>query len=231
MEKSRHLRSLKHDSPIQLQQKIIHYRSEVTRHKNLLEDVEKELEYYKRLYAHLKESVNTNEKDSRKQIVEEAIAAQAHFTYSTILPQLEEDEKNVDVIGNLVLKNIGNKALTTPIICLRVTPSESGNLSGKIKLYPSKRENEGEQIVEEIASEDWQYVHDNWRERVKEDGEHWLRPLHQTQIDPGDQISFSNFNLTLSPSEAGNSIVVNGFVYFQELQEGVPALNQIIINY
>ncbi|WP_227939406.1 gp58-like family protein [Alkalihalobacillus deserti] len=219
--------SLQNDSIIQLQQKIIHYRSEISRYKQQLNSYEKQLQDNKKGYTQLKEALEKNENKPQEKVEESRIECQVYFSYSTILPKPEEE--NVLVIGSFILKNTGNQPLTTPIICIRVTPSEGGKLGGKIKLY--SRDKEDDRIFDESATEEWVYIHDNWREKIKNNGEHWLKPANQTTIDPGEQISFSNFDLTLSPPEIGNSIVVSGFAYCQELQQGGAALNQIIINY
>ncbi|WP_096199120.1 hypothetical protein [Bacillus sp. FJAT-45350] len=230
MTKKSSQQSFAKDSTIQLKQKVIHYRSEVARYQNTLEQYKIKLKKKDENYQVLQNEIEKlkNKEPEVKEVTR--IEVQPHFSYSLILPQLEDEQRDVIIMGNFICKNIGNTDVTNPVFCLKVEPYESTRLSGKIKLTPHKN-NETDKLFEDSATEEWSYVHSNWKEKVNETGEHWIRPSHQTDISPGGQISFSNFNLTLSPPKKGSSIIVTGFVYFQEIQQGIPALNQIIVNY
>ncbi len=222
----------RNDTAIQLQQKMIHYRSEISRYQQLVEKYEKKLEQGKQHVLLLQSEIEDlkNKEPEIKEITR--IEIQPYFSYSLMLPQVGEEEKEIVIMGNFIIKNIGNLELTNPIICLKVQPHDSSSLSGKIKLFPTKDPIDDEnRLFEEAATEEWIYLQEDWRKKVKETGEHWLRPAQQMELASGEQLSFSNFNLTLNPTEKNSSIVVTGFVYFQELQQGIPCLNKIIVNY
>ncbi|WP_205628740.1 hypothetical protein, partial [Acinetobacter baumannii] len=78
---------------------------------------------------------------------------------------------------------------------------------------------------------EWDYVHTDWKERIKARGEHWLRPLHCDVIHPGDMLIFSSFDLSFSLPRDSRSVVVDGFVYCDEFPSGIAAANSIIINF
>ena len=42
----------------------------------------------------------------------------AWFSYAVMLPDMDEDESEVTVIGNLIIKNTGNTTLNNPMICI-----------------------------------------------------------------------------------------------------------------
>ncbi|SDY17182.1 hypothetical protein SAMN05421736_101563 [Evansella caseinilytica] len=75
--------------------------------------------------------------------------------------------------------------------------------------------------------EEWVYAQNNWRETVKEKGEHWLAPLHVKALNPREKMIFSNFNLTIPSSGEHRQYIIEGFLYTKEFQQGIPALNTI----
>lgn len=220
--------SFSKDSVIHLKQQIIHYRSEISRLENELKDYEQKLNVCREKFNEQKKGSNLKENKKQGPFIESKICSQAHFSYTTILPESKENE--IMIIGNFILKNIGNTTLNTPIICIRISPAECGKLSGKIKYSQPLKENEEIELYDELASEQWIYIHENWKELTIKSGEHWLKPIHKTTLQPEEQMNFSNFTLLLSPLEDGGPIIVSGYVYFEELQQGVTSLNQIIVN-
>ncbi|UOE92719.1 hypothetical protein [Alkalihalobacillus sp. LMS39] len=213
--------SASQDSIIQLKQKIIHYRSEVSRYKQQLEDYEKRLQA-----SEAKEQTQVHIEEKTE---EPRIDCQAYFSYSTILSNSKDEDTMI--LGNFIIENTGNQPLTTPIICLQTLPADACVLSGKIKYHTRATDQDEGIILDETATEEWTYVHPNWQEKMKASSEHWLRPIHQTVIEPGEQLFFSNFSLLLTPIKDNHSIIMKGFVYSQEIQKGRSALNQIVLNY
>ncbi|OLO35866.1 hypothetical protein BTR23_16080 [Alkalihalophilus pseudofirmus] len=154
------------------------------------------------------------------------INAQGFFNYSVILPELDEEEREVLIMGSFIIENTGEEMLHTPIICLKVNPISSGKLGGKIEAAPRN-----EMIVDASNSEEWQFISQERKDKLKENGEYWLKPVECKELSPGEKLFFSNFDINLSKPEEKNSVIVDGFVYFKELQQGVPALNKIIVNF
>jgi hypothetical protein len=163
-----------------------------------------------------------------KQKLSQNKSVEAHFSYSVILPDIEQGEKDILVIGNYIIQNTGNVPLTNPIICIRINPVGFGRLSGK---FGPKSIDFDDKIVDEAMGKEWGYVHDDWKDKVRKGGEYWLKPLSKDRIEPGETLTFSTFNLSLNQPKDKNSIIVEGYSYFNEEPNGVPSLNQIVMNY
>lgn len=221
----------RNDSPTFLKQKIIHYRSEVSKLQNMVDQHKKEMKRRNTEYELLRKELLEVQNKEPEIKEKERTEVLPYFNYSFILPTSLDEDGNCMIIGNLVIKNIGNTPLTTPIICIKIEPANSCSLSGKIRMIEGlDSESDDERLYEEAAIEEWVYVHQDWRKKVIESGEYWLRPSHATQVPPGEQISFSNFNLSVQQNSNNRSIVVTGFVYFEQLQKGIGVLNPIVIN-
>lgn len=151
---------------------------------------------------------------------------QSYFNYSVILPELDEDEREVLIIGNFVIENTGDEILHTPIICIRIHPISSGKLGGKIEATLRN-----EMIVDASNSQEWQFISQERKDKLKETGEYWLRPVESKELAPGEKLFFSNFDIKFTKPEEKNSVIVEGFVYFKEVQQGAPSLNKIIVNF
>ncbi|WP_216828221.1 hypothetical protein [Alkalihalobacterium elongatum] len=159
---------------------------------------------------------------------QKGIRCQAFFNYSVVLPDEDEQEqeKEVLIMGNFIIENMGEDTLNIPVVCIKIKPAHSGMLGGKIEATPRS-----EMIVDATNSLEWQYLNQNFKEKAKESGEYWLRPKESNELKPGEKLFFSNFDLKLNKPQEKNSVIVEGFIYFKELQQGIPALNKIIINF
>lgn len=219
---------------IQLQQKVIHYRSEVAKYKQLLQLAETELKreqlrnhYLQKQLEQMDEYEQTIEKLEQQLLFyevaleeekkrkketkkEEIVRAHAYFAYAVMIP--EEKEEHVTIVGDFVIENSGNTPLNDPIICLRLRPPDHAQLSGKFSFR---------QLQEEGG---WTFAVDNWRQKVKE-GEYWLKPIDQTTLLPNEQLRFPSFELRID-----QTVVVEAFVYFRQLKQGVSSFNHIVIN-
>ncbi|WP_078555127.1 hypothetical protein [Bacillus alkalicellulosilyticus] len=224
------------DATIQLKQKLIHYRSELTKVNRLLTDYQKHIKYLQSQ----KTSIEViKEVEVPREVVKEIITeievektrveVQAYFSYSTILAENMDKGREITILGNFIIKNIGNQPLSSPFVCIKITPSEQAKLSGKIVFKGSEDSKAGSLFASNVV--EWEYVHENWRERIRENGEHWLRPITVQTIQPGEIVSFSQFDIMFTPSKDKKPLLVEGFAYFNEIQEGMAACNKIIINY
>lgn len=148
------------------------------------------------------------------------------FNYSIILPDLTEETREIYLLGHFIIKNFGSDTLNSPVICIRIKPSSVSKLGGKINFIKKS-----ELVIDGTSSEEWTYVDKNWKEKVKTTGEHWLRPTEKNQLLPYESLIFSNFDLSCVKPEGDNSVIIEAFVYFQELKDGFSSLNKIVINF
>ncbi|ERI05021.1 hypothetical protein [Aneurinibacillus aneurinilyticus] len=158
---------------------------------------------------------------------EAGVGGTAFFTYSVILPDNGEEETDVLVMGDFIVKNTGSEPLHAPMICIRISPAEAGTLSGKIRT--NKRRSSF--FIEANHANEWHYVGQDEVERKKANGEYWLAPNFCNELAAGESLAFSNFTLSLSKPPEPNSIIVEGFAYFKEQSEGIFSLNNIVINF
>lgn len=219
---------LNKDSFIQLKQKHIHYRSEISRLNTLIDEYEKKLNVAKQNYDRLKEQLQLVEQEKTEALLKTIVQPIAFFNYSVILPENTNEEETM-ILGNFTIRNYGNVALSTPIICLRITPHYAGKLGGKIRFTSSRKTTHELQILEQAAAEEWGFVNENWHEQVMNKGEYWLKARHKTILAPNEQIHFSNFELSIN-KKITRTVTLNGFAYFEQIPKGISALNEIRIN-
>ncbi|MBB5325526.1 hypothetical protein HNQ34_002627 [Anoxybacillus tepidamans] len=248
---------------IQLQQKLIHYRSEIAKYEHQVKTLEAErqkeklrneylleklrlaesvhiepyekkiaqleqqllsyevaLEEAERQIQHLKKTRYTTQEEKKPSVTK----AQALFTYSILLPETTEEETLV--IGDFVIQNLGTEALQNIIVCIRIHPKKAAELSGKIAIPPLKAT---DQDLMESATE-WAFAYENWREKIKNDGEYWIKPIHLAKFMPNEEVRLSHFYIRIKKIDGAPSTVIDGFVYCNELPHGISSLNNIIIN-
>lgn len=201
---------------------IENYEKKISQLEKQLMELEVELEEEKTQTSEIMKRAVTEVKEVK---IDPVLSVQAHFSYSTILPS--EDETHVSLIGDFVITNSGNQPLHDFIICIRISPKEAGKMSGKIVM---NRKND--RVIEsDLSFIQWEFVHENWMERVKETGEYWLKPVGLAKLTPNDSISFSSFEARLQKPEQKNVVILDGFVYCSEIKSGTRALNNIVINF
>lgn len=138
----------------------------------------------------------------------------SYFTYAL---QLSHDtEMESFCLGSLHIHNIGNQPLMNPILHLHLSDKAPFVLNGK---FVSNATSLSSQLT-------------NGWERFNDRTERYtfhLKPIGKTSIEPGEILSFSNFQLTWSPSAfyAGS---VTGIFFSDQQPDGVEALNSININ-
>lgn len=147
------------------------------------------------------------------------------FNYAVMLPDIDEDEKELTVIGSFNIKNTGTSLLKNPIICIRIKPSHDVRLGGKIGSATHTA-----LTIDGTNTEAWHYIDDNWKEKTLETGEHWLKPNQCKQLEPGKTLAFSTEIRILTTKREGY-VIIEGFFYCDEINNGFPALNTITINF
>lgn len=150
--------------------------------------------------------------------------AEIFFDYTTLLPQADSENKEYLITGNLYLKNTGNEVLTNPVICIKVTPTQGVSLHGQI--IPPRMVS-GLAMKSNGIEKGWKYVYEDWRERVKTKGEYWITPIQPFQIPPGETATFNSFKVAINETEESTSVLVEGFVYFNEGKDQFSANNRI----
>ncbi len=146
-----------------------------------------------------------------------------------MIPVGEEDEP-ITIKGHFSVLNEGTEPLHNPIICLSFSEPSLANLSGKINAEKRKRQDELV-IGQDREQESWRYVADTSAKTAKETGQFWLQPLHLSTVEANQKLIFSDFEIML-PQQANeaSSLIIQGFVYGEELSEGKKAENTIICN-
>ncbi|WP_057767275.1 hypothetical protein [Cytobacillus praedii] len=146
------------------------------------------------------------------------------FSYTVMLPENDEDDNEVTVIGNMIIKNTGTSVLNTPMICIRIKPPEDVRLGGKIGSVTHTA-----LMIDGTNSESWHYFHDNWKEQAEKTGEHWLKPNRHLKLEPGEKLSFEN-ELRIPTTKREKFVLIEGFFYSEEIKNGIRTLNNISIN-
>ena len=162
-----------------------------------------------------------------QEIKSEIIEAEVFFDYTILFPQSESELKDYLAEGILSIKNTGNRVLMNPVICIKITPVQSASLQGQI-IPPKMVSSLGTKSMS--GEKGWKYVYDDWRQRVKTNGEYWISPIQVLQIPPGETTMF-NFKINFEQPKDGKSITAQGFVYFQEEKKQFPSNNQISFSF
>jgi hypothetical protein len=136
------------------------------------------------------------------------------FTYTTNISHEQEHESFI--IGTYHIHNIGDKTITNPYICLKLSPNSPFNFSGK---YVNKKTNPPMK-----TNDAWERLNDQTNKN-----EYWLKPIGKETIEPSETISFSNFQVKWIPNGSYSGSIM-GFTYCDELKEGIPAINQINVS-
>lgn len=186
---------------------------QVQHYKTKVKDLEKRL----KLQGKIDSPPDTSNEVAQKNSEYHAIA---YFSYSIII----NDKKSAIVRGDLQIVNDGPKKLENPVVCYRFKPEQAAVLKGKI-LTVEQAEMRGV-----TSSIQWTYMESDWMENAKERGEIWICPLGNTSIQPGQSISFENFQIPVK-SELDQPFVVEGFIYFHEQDYKIKVGNHIAVSF
>lgn len=138
----------------------------------------------------------------------------SYFTYAL---QLSHDvEAESFCLGSLHILNNGNQAITNPHVHLVLSENAPFSLSGKFVSSAS--------ALSSQFTNGWERI--NAREDLIE---YHLKPIGKNTIQPGETLSFSNFQLTWTPATFYAGSVTSTF-FSDQHPDGLPALNSININ-
>ena len=137
-----------------------------------------------------------------------------YFNYSTIVSP-DEDDTHI-IIGSFHVKSISPKPMNDPIILLKITADAPCDFSGKFKT-----ENQTDQPYTFL----WERV---TMDEVDPQTHFCFKPTQNNTLQPNEQLSFQNFQIKVPTNE---SITIEGFTYFNQENDGVPALNSIQLSH
>lgn len=137
----------------------------------------------------------------------------SYFTYS--LNIFHEQGRENFCLGSYHIQNVGDKPLTNPYICIKVSPESPFEFSGKY-VYKNSRQKMG-------MANAWERINE-----ATDKHEFWLKPANNYTLESFETLSFENFQVKWLPntSYAGS---IMGFTYGEEISDGMNALNQINI--
>ena len=138
----------------------------------------------------------------------------SYFTYSTNISYDKELESMM--IGTYNIQNIGNKPISNPHICLKLSPNSPFHFFGKYLTKNSKSSMKTNAAWERLNNQ-------------SDKEEYWLKPIGIESLAPSQLISFPNFQIKWL-TEGSYSGGITGFTYCDEQKEGIPAINQISIS-
>lgn len=149
----------------------------------------------------------TSEKASKNTIDHEFYC---YFNYSTIIHE-DADDTHL-IIGSFHVKSISPEVINDPVILLKVSADSPCDFSGKFKT-----ENQTDQPYTFL----WERV---IMDEVDPQTHFCFKPTQNNTLQPNEQLSFQNFQVKVPTYE---SITIEGFTYFNQENDGVPALNSI----
>jgi hypothetical protein len=153
------------------------------------------------------------------------LAAEVFFDYTVLRSDIEG--KPFLIFGNLYVKNTGTEALINPVVCLRVDPPGSVKLGGQI-LPANLVETLG--VQNSAGVKGWRFLEEDWFEQAMERGEYWMAPIQPVRIAPKESHPFQNFQITVLTPESGNSVTIEGFVFFREQDVQFASNNRIAVS-
>lgn len=153
--------------------------------------------------------------------------AEAWFRYTVVLPQREGEP--VLVVGSFDVKNTGSESLHDPVVLLRMTPPNTGTFSTRV-LDPQWLTVKGVYTARGTPT-GWVYVHEDWQERARSDGEYWIRLQGAPPLEPGGWLRVDALQWQLPHQTPGFEARLEGFVYFQEKRDGIAAGNSIAVSF
>lgn len=185
-------------------------------------DIEKKVRIFEEELMIVKKALDEFKKTERSTGIK-GLNIISYFAYSLLLPKNEQEKGTI--IGNFIIKNIGDVPIEKPSICLKIIPADYAVITAKIG-----QEIEYERKLNPLMMESWSYINDEAKELVQDRGEYWLKPINTQKLDSGKSLSFTNFQLKFNHIQEPISIKVKGYVYADQLTNGLEALNHISIH-
>jgi hypothetical protein len=178
------------------------------------------------LEVELEEEKHFNNQFTQKKEVqiseENHLTFYSYFNYSILLPP--ENETQVTIISDLYIVNTGFTTIEDLILCIKVKPYAKVNLSGKISNPKLLQQNDPEN-----SEVDWVYASNDWRVRIRKEGEYWIRSSKTPNLQKNSTLVFKGFEIAFDKVAAKGRISVDAYIYGSNLSGGTSAENKIIL--
>lgn len=239
-------------------QMLIHYKAEITKFKNRLHEIKMELQKektrtlfwenkYKEIKFYqldrlggeinkLKEKVMLLEvelEEERKispgitmKSIDQSLITRnkdtifCYFNYTFIV---SKEESLITILADFHIENNSPLDYEDLILCLKVTSPERVSLSGKICNPDLLDKNNPNQ------SGEWVYATKDWKEKIRSEGEYWIRPMGESHLKKNMSLLFKGWEITVN--QPTSKITVDGFIYSSGLPTPLKAVNRINIKF
>jgi len=231
-------------------QQVIYYRAEVVKYRNRIHELERlvEKEKVRNNYLQQKIRVLKNEKiDSYQQeikelqqkvleleveleeestfqkingksiIKEKKLDFYSYFNYSVVFPT--EGGDSASIYSHFTIVNTGEEPLNDMVVCIKVMPVGAVTLSGQIS-DPKLLSGPGMER-DDIK---WVYAIEDWRKKIMERGEHWIRPINPQNLST---LTLNGLEITLDNYKPPIKCTIEAFIYFDATQSPTNSLNKI----
>lgn len=148
----------------------------------------------------------------------------SYFSYTVKCPT-DPDNQIVQIFGSFIIKNVGNVPLKSPYICIKFNDYSPISLAARIS-----SKDRIDQEYSPVPTQTWNFINQELEKRVESDGEYWLSPLNVYEIPPQKNLSFANFHARLDCSQYDGTLKMEGYVYGEGIESGVPSLNKINVS-
>lgn len=159
--------------------------------------------------------------------VEEEKEAQCDLFFDYSVTAGRKTEKYT-IFSSIHLRNIGERALHNPVLCLKVEPVDSVDIGGQI-LPPGMSELFA--VQGEAGAQGWEYVGEEWLEKAYTTGEYWIKPIQDLTIPASESILLEGVQFSFQPPEQAGKISIAGFVFFQDQNLQFKSLNTIVFSF
>jgi hypothetical protein len=173
------------------------------------------------------ENARENKQSTTTPVILPPFRLEVFFDYQVVFPNSKDD--GFLIAGDMYLKNTGLGALINPHICMQVPIGANIQLKGQI-VPPKMTDTIGIQSFTGDSAVGWRYVDENWREKVKEQGEYWICPIQALNIVPGETIKFPGFQFSI-PKDSKGDIRIQGSVHFKDFNLEFPSANRIFLSF
>ncbi|WP_368503816.1 hypothetical protein AB3N04_16895 [Alkalihalophilus sp. As8PL] len=218
---------------IQTQQKLLYYRSELSKLRTTIDRQEKKIKEQSESIHSLITKVH-EQPDQIIQPTEETIEDTAllqcdcYFSYTLVIPKQDDDEP-IAMIGDFIIRNTGSTPVHDPVICIKFNHPKLANLSGKIKYGPSTLTDQYI-VTDEDQQETWEFVEGTTLKEAKRTGLFSLQPVNRPSLLTNETLSFSHFEIQIPTDIDESEVIVQGYLACKEFPEGVASLNKMICN-
>lgn len=201
---------------IQWKQKLLHYKAELDKYKKMTFNLNKRIQQFEN-----EQEMALSNPDPPLLSGQQQPEATGLFDYAIFMPEDNEAPSEILVTGHFHMINTGGCTLTNPYLAFRITPAKGGTLNGKISVT-SLKDN-----ALFTTEEEWAHMRADWKEKKRLDGEYWLQPQHCSELNEGEKLTFSHFDLRIDHTYTDSAVKLEGFCFSAELPKGTAAKNSI----